>query len=46
MAYLFVPPHHLLEKVHVGRVDGGQVRLAILHQELVELFLALELTRQ
>ena len=41
--YLLLALDHLLQEVHVGRVYGRQVGLAVLQQEVVELPLALHL---
>ncbi len=46
MAYLLLPPHYLLQEVHIGCVHGGQVGLAVLQEEVIQLLLGLHLGRQ
>jgi hypothetical protein len=42
-SYLLVSPHYLLEEVHISGVQGWQVGLAVLEQEIEQLFLRLHL---
>ncbi len=44
--YLLAASHDLLEEVHVPGVNGRQERLAVLHQEVVELLFGLHLRVQ
>jgi hypothetical protein len=42
-SYVFTAIYDLLQKIHVRRGEGRQVRLAVLQKEVIELLLRLHL---